>query len=290
MLAAAILWGTIGTAQAFGPDSAQPAAIGALRLLFGGLALLAVAIFRGSLRPDKPWPKGWTLLSAGCVAAYQVCFFASVRISGVATGTVVAIGSAPILAGILAWVIRRERLSSRWMTSTALAILGCTLMIGSQNDQGVVHLTGIVLALGAGLSYAAYTVTTKRILENQAPEAVVAIVFSLGALILLPILFKSNLEWLAQENGIAVVLHLSLIATTLAYILFARGLQLIPVSTAVSLSLAEPLTATILGIFILKESFSWFSLLGMALLFLGLVFLTSNPSRTAVRVRDPSSS
>lgn len=43
MLAAAVLWGTAGTAQTFAPAIAPPATIGAVRLAFGGAALFVLA-------------------------------------------------------------------------------------------------------------------------------------------------------------------------------------------------------------------------------------------------------
>lgn len=286
VLAAAVLWGTTGTAQAFGPENAQPAAIGALRLLLGGLALLIFALLRGSFRPRGQWPLSWTLLSAGCIAAYQLLFFSAVHMTGVAIGTMVAIGSAPILAGFLSRILRQEYLTRRWFLSTTLAVTGSMLLIGSTNQGSELHLTGVVFAFGAGLCYAGYSITTKRILDYQMPEAVIAVVFTIGAIILSPALFFSNLNWLAQTSGSLMILHLGLIATAIAYILFARGLQQIPVSSAVTLTLAEPLTAAFLGIFVLQEIFSSSFLVGMLLLFTGLAVLAVRPAAAPERRQD----
>jgi DME family drug/metabolite transporter len=49
------------------------------------------------------------------------------------------------------------------------------------------------------------------------------------------------------------VLHLGLVATATAYVLFARGLKVVTVATAVTLSLVEPMTAGVLGIVVLGE-------------------------------------
>ncbi|HFQ93738.1 MAG TPA: hypothetical protein ENK32_06995, partial [Anaerolineae bacterium] len=43
VLAAAVLWGTTGTAQAFAPAGAHPLSVGAMRLLVGGVALFTLA-------------------------------------------------------------------------------------------------------------------------------------------------------------------------------------------------------------------------------------------------------
>src|SRR5262245_16654792 len=91
VLAAAVLFGTTGTAQAFAPPGAEPLAVGTVRLLIGGGALLALALARGVLDAPTRWPRVPTVAAAGGVAAYQACFFAAVAATGVAVGTVVAL-------------------------------------------------------------------------------------------------------------------------------------------------------------------------------------------------------
>ena len=272
MLAAAVCWGTTGTAQALAPPGAQPAAVGAVRLLLGGLALLGYAAWRGALRQEGRWPWGRTLLAAVCMAAYQLCFFAAVARTGVAVGTLVAIGSSPILAGGIAWLARRERPERRWFWATLLAVAGCGLLVAAGKSLHV-DVSGIILALGAGLAYALFTVASKGLLESQPPEMAMAVVFSLGALFLSPLLFSADLVWLAQPRGAAVALHLGIVTVALAYSLFARGLRGVPVATAVTLTLAEPLTAGFLGIFLLGERLTPLAALGSALVFAGLALL-----------------
>jgi DME family drug/metabolite transporter len=273
ILAAAVLWGTTGTAQALAPPAAQPVGVGAIRLAIGGLALLALAIGRGRLRSQTPWPLGVTLLAAACMAAYQLCFFAALAVTGVAVGTVVAIGSAPVLAGALGWLFYREKPGRRWAFATALAILGCALLV-LPGGQLTLRVWGISLALGAGICYALYALLAKRLLEGRAPEAVMAVVFCLGAILLSPALLLVDLHWLGEWRGLAVALHLGIIATAVSYTLFARGLKVVPTATAVTLSLAEPLTAGLLGVFLLGESLALPSWMGVGLMFTGLALLS----------------
>ena len=273
VLAAAVLWGTTGTAQAFAPAGAQPVGVGAIRLATGGLALLALAAIRGSLRSRTPWPVLPTLLAAVCIAAYQLCFFAAVDRTGVAVGTVVAIGSAPVLAGALGWLVSRERPGGRWGLATILAIAGCALLV-LPGGQLTIHFWGISLALGAGACYALYALLAKQLLERQAPEAVMAAVFCLGAVMLAPAFFLVDMSWLASARGVAVALHLGLVATALAYTLFARGLKAVAAASAVTLSLAEPLTAGLLGVLLLGEALTLPAWIGVGLLFCGLALLS----------------
>lgn len=272
ILAGAVLWGTTGTAQAFAPAGYDPLVIGTLRLLIGGLALLVLAIFRRELRNLnnlKFWP---LLLAAIFTAGYQLCFFAAVAKTGVAIGTVVGIGSGPISGGLLGWIFHGEKLGRRWVIATLLAISGCALLSLSGGDVSVDPL-GILLAIGAGVFYAAFTLVLKDLLQGNSTIAVTAVVFCLGAIILSPIMLQADINWLLQPRSIAVALHLGVAATALAYLLFGHGLKTVQVSTAVTLTLAEPMTAAMLGIIVLGEQLNIQAFAGIALIFLGLASL-----------------
>jgi DME family drug/metabolite transporter len=219
------------------------------------------------------------------MAAYQVFFFGAVAATGVAVGTVVAIGSAPMLTGGLGFVVRGERPGWRWAIATALAVAGCGLLVGAGNQVSggsavlstggaAVDPLGVLLALGAGVAYATYTVASKGLLEEQPPDTAMAVVFCIGALLLLPLLLAGSLEWALEPRGILVVLHLGLVATATSYVLFARGLKATPVATAVTLSLVEPVTAGLLGVVVLGERMTWPTAVGIGLVFSGLALLS----------------
>ncbi len=273
-----MLWGPTGTAQAFAPGNAGPLAIGAVRLALGGGALLVVALIRGNLRKGD-WPLCATGMAALGMAAYQPLFFAAVIKTGVAAGTMITIGSAPILAGVLGYVVRGERPDRRWAAATALAILGCVLMLGS-GHQLAVNAPGFFMAVCAGASYAVYALANKQLLEYQPPAAAIAVVFCLSAVLLAPLLWRADLSWLREPRGLLVAGHLGFIATAVAYTLFSQALASLPVATAVTLSLAEPLTATLLGVLVLKERLTAQAFTGMALLFAGLVVLSRDRKST----------
>jgi drug/metabolite transporter, DME family len=275
VLAAAVLWGTTGTAQALAPDTAVPLTVGTVRLVLGGLALLLVGGATGSLQTvtARVWLTWPTLLAAGSMAAYQLFFFTAVARTGVAVGTVVAIGSAPILAGLLGLMVYGERPSSRWIVATLLAIVGCTLLTTAGETAVTLDTGGIFLAVGAGASYALYAAASKQLLQDKPATAVTAVTFSLGGLFLAPLLLRADLSWLSQPAGLLAALHLGLLATGLAYLLFAQGLQRVKLGTAVSLSLAEPLTATLLGLLLLREQLPPLAFVGLILLLGGLVVL-----------------
>ena len=275
-LAGAVLWGTTGTAQALAPAEAGPEVIGTMRMVVGGAALLILALVRGHGRSMLGLPKKPALIGAVCMAAYQIFFFFGVAKTGIAVGTIVGIGSSPIWGGIWGFVFRGERPGREWFGATLLAVIGCALLVGGKGGNVVVDPLGVLLALGAGCTYALFSVFSKDLLEVLPPDAVMAVIFAAGAVMLAPILFFSDLAWLADPRGLAVSLHLGLIATAASYMLYSRGLTAVPVATATTLALGEPLTAGLLGILLIGERLGPQSFIGIALLFLGLALLSLN--------------
>ncbi|MCP3027275.1 EamA family transporter [Halobacillus sp. A5] len=277
VLLSASLWGTTGTAQTFLQNS-HPISVGAMRLAVGGVFLFAVAV---SLRKFsfKGLPKKYVACAAVCMACYQPFFFSAVSMTGVAVGTVVGIGSAPIMAGAIDWLIMKRNKSWKWWSATSLSILGCLLLFVNSEDV-VIHPLGILFALGAGLSFAGYTLLSEKLVKNESPVSVSAVVFLISAVLLAPFLFLFDSSWLLNLNGVLVSLHLGVLATGAAYLLFSKGLVQLQGSTAVSLSLAEPLTAAILGVFVVGEMFSLLSWAGIALIFSGLTILSVPHKKT----------
>jgi drug/metabolite transporter, DME family len=272
VLLAALCFATTGTAQALGPTGTDPIAVGAARILIGGTLLVLVAL-AGRAFTGRRWAPGPVLAAVAAVATYQLAFFAAVADTGVAVGTIVALGSAPALAGLFEWLLDRRRPEPRWAVATALACAGVALLALAGGEASVSPL-GIALAVVAGGSYAVYTLAAKRLLTaGHAPEAVMAVAFGLAAVVLLPALLLSGPGWLLHADGLALAVFLGVIPTALAYVLFARGLERLSASETATLTLAEPLTAGLLGAIVLAEPMTTMSAAGAGLVLAGLVAL-----------------
>ncbi|MFD9944505.1 EamA family transporter [Nonomuraea sp. NPDC059023] len=279
VVGAAVLWGTAGTAGLL--VSADSVALAAARLVIGGaaLALLAASELRSALRPSL-------LLGAVAVAAYQLCFFAAISRTGVAIGSVVAIGSGPVFTGLLSWLLHGQRPSARWSAATTAAIAGCAALIAGGGDAqaGGQVLSGILFALAGGLLYAYYAVTAARAISRGLPSnAVMGVLFGGAAAIMLPVLLWQGVDWLTTPANLAAVLYLGLGTTAFAYFLYGRGLRTTPVAIAATLALAEPAVAALLGVVVLGEHLALLSILGLALLAISLVTVALPEPRTVSR-------
>jgi drug/metabolite transporter, DME family len=278
VLLAAICFGTTGTAQAVGPG-ASPVAVGAARIVLGGLLLVLVA---RALPVRLPRVGAPLIGMAMAVAVYQLSFFAAVRLTGVAVGTVVAIGTGPAAAGVLGRLVNGERLSARWAQATALAAVGVVLLAG---DAGAsVDPTGVALAVTSGVGYATYTVLSKRMLDSgEAPEGVMAAGFGGAGVLLLPALIVAGPGFLGTPGGLAMAAYLAVVPTALAYVLFARGLRRLSSGETATIVLAEPVTAAVLGVVALGEHPSPTAGAGALLVLTGLLVLAA-PRRRRLAV------
>jgi DME family drug/metabolite transporter len=281
ILAAAVLWGTTGTTQAFAPMDASPLTVGTMRLLVGGVGLMIVAVIGRSFTGSRFNPF-LVILGAALVALYQIAFFSAVKMTGVAVGTIVAIGSGPAFAGVLSRLILKEHLNKKWYFSTLLAVIGCTFLVLSGGADVSINPFGILCALTSGFGYAGYTMVVKVMLERARGNAIMSLLFVGGALIMLPVLFIYDMSWLFTPRGAASMAYLGIFTTTISYIFFAKGLKLISVAKTTTLSLGEPLTASLLGIIVLGETLNSMVVAGILCLFTGIAVLSVERKKSPV--------
>ncbi|WP_427137948.1 DMT family transporter [Psychrobacillus psychrodurans] len=272
VLLGAILWGTTGTAQTFLPDNAHPFIISAGRSATGGLFLLIIMILLKKIK-FRSWPWKQTLYAAICISLFQLLFFSSVRLTGVAIASVVAIGSAPVFSGLIEWIFLKMPPTKVWGISTGLAITGCMFLFITKGEVSI-NPIGVLYSLVAGLIFALYTMNSKSLLQKEDAISVVAMTFSLSALLLTPFYFILDVSWLRDAGNVGIIFYLGIATTSIAYVLYGWGLRKIPASSALTLSLAEPTTAALLGVVVVGEVLSTTSWVGIGLLLGSIVILT----------------
>jgi DME family drug/metabolite transporter len=287
VLAAAVLFGTTGTSQALGPDGTTPLSIGVMRMVIGGTGLAVIAFSLAARHARRrpaaaprprltPQPLSLMVLTGACLALYQPLFFLGTARNGVAVGTVVALGSAPILAGLLEWALTRRTPTPTWMAATALATLGVVLLGfgGEAGDGSGTDPLGLLGSVGAGASFAVIANAQRRLLDaGWDPFTVVGAMGASSAAICAFALPFVDLAWLGTGSGVAMALWLGLGTISIAYVLFTWGLSGLTAATAATLTLGEPLTASVLGIVVLGERLSALAVVGLVVLAAGLALL-----------------
>ncbi|MCC4781614.1 EamA family transporter [Vibrio lentus] len=285
ILFASILWGTTGTAASFAPDL-SPLAIGAFSMGVGGLMQAGLAYRKILFAFDKLLQnKKLLAVSAVALAVYPLAFYSSMKLSGVAIGTVVSIATAPFFSALLECLIsKKNNINKRWLTSFAIGVVGIGLLVFSEassaNESGEdLKLLGIALGLVAGLCYAIYSWATKALIDKGIKsQAAMGSIFGLGAMLLLPTLWFTGENLFSSQINVLVISYLTLIPQCLGYIAFSFGLRHVTASSANLLTLFEPVVAAVLAVCVVGELIPFTGWLGMSLIVLCL-FIQSKPSK-----------
>jgi DME family drug/metabolite transporter len=281
LVLACLLWGTTGTTATFLPDDVSPLAVGAATMGIGGMLLLVTAprLSGGVLR--DPVGRRWAAIGAIGVVVYPLAFYTGMDLVGVAVGNVVALGSGPVFAALIEWVVERDRLSARWLVSTALAVLGITLLAFGRHEGGAASspagaALGVGVGLLAGLAYALYTYASSRAIRAGHPSrGVMGGMFGLGAVPLLAVLAVVGAPLMQSWTSVSLSAYLVLGPMFIAYLLFGIGLRSVRSSTATTITLLEPVFATVLAVLVVGERLTPVGWVGFGLVLVGLAVLVT---------------
>ncbi len=276
VLGSALCFGTTGTTQQLGVPDISPLAVGAARLLCGSLFLFLFAQIQRGGRGSFRAPRRDLFICGLGVAIYQLTFFSAVHRTGIAISTVTALGSVPTFSAIVAYFVLGEKPQKSWYLGTSVTVLGI-ILVGTANGIDSFKPLGLLLAAIAGLGFAVFNVISRRSLARGAQDIwLTATSFGIAALFTSPFLFAQNPEWILTRNGGLSVLWLGLVPTAIGYFLFTFGLKRVDSSTAATVVLAEPATATILAALIIGESLVLQSFLGIAIVAAGILYISKS--------------
>ncbi|GEO97195.1 DMT family transporter [Kocuria turfanensis] len=283
ILVTSVLWGTTGTAATFAPG-AGPLAIGAAALGIGGLLQAAIALpalrrAQQALRTHA----GLVALGAVAVAIYPLAFYSSMRLGGVAIGTVVSLASAPLASGVLERVIERLPLSRWWKLAAFLGILGsgllCLARAGDSAASAPATAASIGLGLVAGTTYALYSWVVHRLMGHEVGRAAsMGAVFGVGGALLMPVLLLTGAPLLHSAQAFTAAAYTALVPMFLGYFLFGLGLTRVRPSTATTLTLTEPAVAAVLAVLVVGERLSGLGWTGLTVIGVALVVLALAPA------------
>jgi DME family drug/metabolite transporter len=279
IVAAAVTWGTTGATMKLvaAGSPMSPLLVGLLRVGFAAPCLwLAARWFGGAVTLPARRDYGPVIVAGVAMGTFQACYFWGVAKTSVAVGSLIAICSAPLIITVLAALFLGERIDVRTWAALLVGITGTVLL--TVGPHGLSELprgfaAGVALALGAGLSYAVYAVAVKGLVHRVPPLTVAALTFSVAALSLLPALL---FEWpTADARAWALLAYLGVVPTAAAYIVYMIGLRTTRVTVSGVLTLAEPLTATLLGVLFFGDRLGSVGAVGAVLLLSAVLSLTT---------------
>lgn len=285
LVVACLMWGTTGVVAAGMTADVSTFAIGSFTMGVGGVLLAAISWPAVKRALAIPAARRWVLLGGIGVFVYPLAFYAGMQDAGVAVGNTVALGSGPLFAGVIEWLSAKHRPAKRWFVALAIAVTGLFFVGFAKSGENIVGLSGVLLALLAGVAYALYSVAGSRVIAAGASfRGSMGAVFGAGALPLLVVLALTGGPLVSDPANLGRGVYLALGPLVLAYLLFGYALTRASASLVTLVTLLEPVFATILAVVILRESLPALGWLGVALLVVGVAVATM--SRRSADIPD----
>jgi probable blue pigment (indigoidine) exporter len=238
------------------PDG-YPMTIAMLRALPAGLLLL---LFVRQLPQGIWWSRSFLLGALNFSFFWAMLFVAAYRLPGGVAATVGAVQ--PLIVIVLARVLLGSIVRILSIVAAAAGMTGVALLV--LTPSAALDVVGIAAAFAGAVSMAAGTVLTRRWQPPVSPLTFTAWQLTAGGVLLLPVALwlEPPLPTLTQNNIIGVA-YLGLIGAALTYILWFRGVSRLEPSVVSSLGFLSPMTAVILGWWLLDQSLGPLQLVGM---------------------------
>ena len=265
-------WGTtyLVTTELLPPN--RPLLAGALRALPAGLVLAAAT----KQRPVGAWwAKSLVLGTLNIGGFFALLFVAAYRLPGGVAATLGAIQ--PLIAAGLAAVVLRERLRANVVVAGLLGVIGVALLVlraGAQLDPA-----GVAAGLAGATSMATGVVLTKRWGRPVSLLTFTAWQLVAGGLVLLPLaLGVEGLPPHLSGANLLGYLWLASAGTGVAYALWFRGIERLPVGRVSLLALLSPIVATTAGWLVLDQGLTAAQIAG-AMIVAAAMLLGQRPPR-----------
>jgi drug/metabolite transporter (DMT)-like permease len=291
LITLSVLWGgsffTVGVAVQELPP---------LTIVVARVALAAAGLWAFMLVTSQPLPKGARLWAAffgmgllnNAIPFTLIVWGQTQLASGLAS---ILNATAPLFTVLVASAFTRdERLTPLKLTGVVTGLAGVAWMIGGTAIAGLGDAVVAQLAvLGAACSYGFAGVFGRRFRSmGVTPVATATGQVTASSVLLLPVMLLVDKPWTLAMPGmatIAAVLALALVCTSAAYILYFRILAVAGATNLSLVTLLIPPVAILLGIAFLDEVLQLRHLVGMALIFAGLVLIDGRlPARLRARI------
>lgn len=292
VIIAGIAWGTSGIfvhyLAPYGFTSVQMTAVRGIVSLIS-MTLFALICDRKSFRTDKIG----LLLSLGSGVSLfltATLYYEAMQRIGIAPAAIIMY-SMPVIVTLLSGVIFKERATALKWVALGVMLLGCALSSGLISGIGwkrgefypvlnlKIDFVGLLIAAMSAITYSVYNILTK-LAARRGENAITLTIYcflavSVSALVCCnPV---ALVKAIAVNPKIALPLCLGLGAITfvLPFFLYTLGIKSLPASTATALSVMEPVSAAVFGLF-LGESLSPVSLIGIILAVIAVLLIVKS--------------
>ncbi|WEK06264.1 MAG: DMT family transporter [Candidatus Devosia phytovorans] len=243
-----------------------------------GIGALGCWIVMAALRKPVPRdPKLWVQLGLLGIIAYAIPFaLFPLAQAHLASGVAAIINAlTPMVTAVIShfW-IGGEKASRTKMTGVAIGFVGATILVSpALSAGGSSNLWAIAACLGATLCYA-ISLNITRSFKHVEPTAFASIALTGATIIAVPIAFLSEgAPVMTRPETYGAALAIGLLSTAFTFQIMYRILPRVGATNFATTTFIAPISALILGVTVLRETVLPIQILGMVVIFFGLLFI-----------------
>ena len=270
----AALWGASFLFMRIAAPAFGPFALAEVRVAIAAAILLALLARNGGAAELRRHAARFLLLGA-VNTAIPFSLFSYAALSVTAGLASILNATAPLFAGLVAWIWLRERLTPLQWLGMGIGLAGVAWLSASKSGFS---LGGDALALGAGVlasfSYGVSASVVKRWFTNVPSLAVAAGSQTAAAALLLPFAVASWPPVAIGPGDWAAAVALGVLCTGVAYLLYFRLIANVGPATAMTVTFLIPAFAILWGALFLGEAVTATMLAGCAVILAGTALAT----------------
>lgn len=281
LLTTALIWGVAPPIIKHSLNFVTPVEFLTIRFLIVSLIIFPFFILKLKKHPfeKKDWPLLLLVSLCGTSFTLGFIFWGLSKTSSLDSAVIVA--TAPLMIVFGGAVFLKEIVTGREKLGLGLAFLGTLVAVVSPvlnaNGFSSQHsLSGNALIFISNISWAAYSLLSKKLSKKYPSFNITALSFFVGLISFLPLFFyqkSSNLFYINPQAWPAII-YMSTLGSIIAYFTYTYGVSLIEASEATLFTYLQPIFTAPLAVFWLKETVSQYFIFGAILIIIG-VLLTS---------------
>lgn len=299
VLISMLLWGSIGVfVKNISLDSVE---IAFFRGIIGSI-FLAVVLFIKNYRKNNPLSeveeatkvdvndkktdkKNTVLLmvSGMVIGLNWVFLFNSYKYITVANSTIIYY-LAPVIVIFVSPIFLKEKLTLKKVVAVMCAMFGLFLILKTQSSSSAnIDLTkGIINAFSAACLYASVIILNKFI-KNVDDYKRTFVQLLMASIILLPLVIMRNQIEFDSAKSIVFMIILGIAHTGIAYCLYFSAMKDLKAQSIAILGYIDPASSIFFSIFLLKEAFSIWQLIGGAIILIAAFVAEKAPKVKKVK-------
>jgi drug/metabolite transporter (DMT)-like permease len=272
LVLANVLWSLNYATTKYAFGEWLPLAFSATRFLCAGIMFALFVLWReGSLRIRRSDVKLVVATAAVGILLNQLTFNYAVD-KTTAGNTALILASAPAFAALFASLAGHEHVQRKHWLALGVSVAGVVLVIQGGSGVAGVSLVGDLLAVGAAITWAAYSVMLRPLFGRYSAARISSLMIIVGGTMLFPFSLTQLLsqDWSLPPLAWSAWVYSAIFPLLVTNLLYFRALRRIGAARATLYMYLQPFLGALFAAILLGEQITALQVAGGAVIVLGV--------------------